>query len=89
MKVLVYPFGTEIAFEIYRSLSKVKNIELWGGTSDYNNHGLYVYDNVIGDLQFISDFTFAGLPNAFTLFGTSFITTEPAPTKTFSPILIP
>ena len=55
MKVLVYPFGTEIAFEIYRSLSKVKNIELWGGTSDYNNHGLYVYDNVIGDLQFISD----------------------------------
>ena len=55
MKVLVYPFGTEIAFEIYRSLSKVKNIELWGGTSDYNNHGLYVYDNVIGDWQFISD----------------------------------
>lgn len=55
MKVFVYPFGTEIAFEIYRSLSKVKNIELWGGTSDYNNHGLYVYDNVIGDLPFISD----------------------------------
>lgn len=40
MKVLVYPFGTEIAFEIYRSLSKVKNIELWGGTSGYNNYGL-------------------------------------------------
>ena len=55
MKVFVYPFGTEIAFEIYRSLSKVKNIELWGGTSDYNNHGLYVYDNVIGNLPFISD----------------------------------
>lgn len=55
MKVFIYPCGTEIAFEIYRSLSKVKNIELWGGTSDYNNHGLYVYDNVIGELPFISD----------------------------------
>lgn len=55
MKVFVYPFGTEIAFEIYRSLSKVKNIELYGGTSDNNNHGFYVYDNVITDLQFISD----------------------------------
>ena len=55
MKVFVYPFGTEIAFEIYRSLSKVKNIELFGGTSDDNNHGFYVYDNIITDLQFISD----------------------------------
>lgn len=55
MRILVYPFGTEIAFEIYRSLCHVKNITLYGGTSDNNNHGFYVYDNVIADLPFISD----------------------------------
>lgn len=55
MKVLVYPFSTEIAFEIYHALCYVKNIELYGGASDYNNHGSFLFKNIVSDLPFISD----------------------------------
>lgn len=55
MKILVYPFGTEIAFEVYHALCHVKNIELWGGASDFNNHGSFVFENIVAELPFISD----------------------------------
>lgn len=55
MKILVYPYSTEIAFEIYHALFYVKNVILFGGASDYNNHGLFVFKNIVFDLPFISD----------------------------------
>lgn len=55
MNILVYPFSTEIAFEIHQALYYVKNITLYGGADNYNNHGLFVFKNIIPDLPFISD----------------------------------
>lgn len=55
MKILVYPFSTEIAFEIYRSLNKIKNIEIWGGGDVGYNHGEYVFKDYITGLPFITD----------------------------------
>lgn len=55
MKILVYPFSTEIAFEIYHSLEYVKNIELYGGADNLKNHGSFVFKNIVPDLPFISD----------------------------------
>jgi len=53
-RVLVYPCGTEIALEIYRSVSKSTYFELIGGSSDYD-HGRFVYKNHIDNLPFITD----------------------------------
>lgn len=53
-KVLVYPCGTEIALEIYRSLRFSTHYEIWGG-SDSDNHGRFVYTRYIDNLHFISD----------------------------------
>lgn len=55
MKILIYPFSTEIAFEIYHSLEYVKNIELYGGADNLKNHGSFVFKNIVPDLPFISD----------------------------------
>lgn len=53
-RVLVYPCGTEIGLEIYRSLCFSTHYELVGGTDGYN-HGDFVYHNIINDLPFITD----------------------------------
>ncbi len=53
-KVLVYPCGTEIGLEIYRSLRYSTHYELFGG-SDNNDHGIFVYKNIIDGLPFIKD----------------------------------
>lgn len=55
MKILVYPFSTEIAFEIYNALCYVKNIEIFGGADNFKNHGAFVFKNIVPDLPFISD----------------------------------
>ena len=55
MKILVYPFSTEIAFEIYNALCFVKNIEIFGGADNFKNHGSFVFKNIVPDLPFISD----------------------------------
>ena len=51
---MVYPCGTEIGLEIYRSLNKSIHFEIIGGPSTYD-HGRFVYKNHIDNLPFISD----------------------------------
>lgn len=53
-KILVYPCGTEIGLEVYRSIKYSKHFELIGGSSSYD-HGCFVYKNHIADLPFIKD----------------------------------
>ena len=45
-KVLVFPCGSEIGLEIYRSLKYNKDFELIGGAS-VNDHGEFIYENYI------------------------------------------
>ena len=53
-KVLIYPCGTEIAFEIYNSIKYSTFFEAYGGSSDYD-HGYFVYDKLVEKLPFITD----------------------------------
>ena len=53
-RVLVYPCGTEIGLEIYRSVSHSIHYELVGGSSTYD-HGRFVYKQHIDNLPFITD----------------------------------
>lgn len=53
-KVLIYPCGTEIAFEIYNSVKYSTFFEVYGGSSDYD-HGHFVYDKLVEKLPFITD----------------------------------
>lgn len=49
--VLVFPGGTENGLEIYRSLSNIKEVNLFSVSSRVKNHAEYVYENH----YFISD----------------------------------
>jgi len=53
-RVLVYPCGTEIGLEIYKSLRYSTHYELYGGCDNYD-HGRFVYANLIEGLPFIKD----------------------------------
>lgn len=53
-RVLVYPCGTEIGLEIFRSVAYSTHYELIGGSSTYD-HGRFVYKNHIDNLPFITD----------------------------------
>ena len=53
-KVLIYPCGTEIAFEIYNSVKYSTFFEVYGGSSDYD-HGHFVYGKLVEKLPFITD----------------------------------
>lgn len=55
--VLVFPCGSEIGLEIYRSLSFSTHFKLLGASS-VSDHGQYVYDSYIPDLPFIDDDNF-------------------------------
>lgn len=52
--VLVFPAGTEIAFEIHDALKYSKFIRLYGGTS-VDCHADFVFENCIGGLPFADD----------------------------------
>ena len=52
--VLVYPCGTEIGLEVYRSLCFSTHYKLIGGTDSYD-HGRFVYHDLIEGLPFIKD----------------------------------
>lgn len=56
-KVLVFPCGSEIGLEIYRSLKYNKDFELIGGSS-VNDHGKFIYENYIGDIPSVDDDNF-------------------------------
>lgn len=53
-KILVYPCGTEIGLEIYKSVCNSIHFELYGGSSTYD-HGCFVYKKHIENLPFITD----------------------------------
>ena len=53
-RVLVFPCGSEIGLEIYRSLWCAKEVDLWGGSSA-SDHGRFVYKQHINDIPFVSN----------------------------------
>jgi len=57
INVLAFPCGSEIALEVYRSLSKVKNVNLFGASST-EDHGRFVYSNYIGDVPYVTEENF-------------------------------
>ena len=52
--ILVFPCGSEIGLEIYRSLKYSIHFNLIGGNS-VNDHGKFVYENYIEDIPFLND----------------------------------
>ncbi|EIC29692.1 MULTISPECIES: ATP-grasp domain-containing protein [Methylomicrobium] len=62
LKILVFPCGSEIGLELYRSLRFAKEVELYGGSS-VPDHGRFVYERHIGDLPFVEDPDFIGRLN--------------------------
>lgn len=52
--ILVFPCGSEVALEIFRSLEFSSHFNLIGGNS-IDDHGKFVFHNYIGDLPYISD----------------------------------
>tara|TARA_R110001583_G_scaffold69129_2_gene196187 strand:- start:29032 stop:30309 length:1278 start_codon:yes stop_codon:yes gene_type:complete len=56
-KVLVFPCGSEVALEIYRSLKYARHVDLYGGSS-ISDHGQYVFDNYISDIPFVDEDSF-------------------------------
>lgn len=55
--ILVFPCGSEIALEIYRSLSHSTYFHLIGASS-VDDHGRFVYEDYIGDIPFVTDSLF-------------------------------
>jgi hypothetical protein len=57
LNILVFPCGSEVALEIYRSISNSRYFNLIGASS-IADHGKYVFENYIEGLPFISDSDF-------------------------------
>jgi len=55
--VLVFPCGSEIGLEIFRSMNLSTHFELWGGSS-VDDHGKFVYKNYIGNIPDVGDQSF-------------------------------
>jgi hypothetical protein len=53
-KVLVFPCGSEIGLELHRSLSRVKEVVLYGGNSE-PDHGRYVYARYFETLPYVGE----------------------------------
>jgi hypothetical protein len=52
--ILVFPCGSEIGLEIYRSLEHSQHFNLIGASS-VDDHGRFVYNNYVGNIPFIND----------------------------------
>ena len=52
--VLVFPCGSEVGFEIYRSVNLSTHFNLYGGSS-VSDHGQFVYENYIDNIPFVTD----------------------------------
>lgn len=61
-KVLIFPAGTEISFEIVNALKYSKFVELYGGTS-VDDHSEFVFKNLIKGFPFIDDDKFLSFLN--------------------------
>ena len=55
--ILVFPCGSEIGLEIYRSMKFSRHFHLVGGSS-VDDHGRFVFEDYIGDIPFYNDPTF-------------------------------
>lgn len=53
-KVLIFPAGTEIAFEIYNSLKYSKFVKIYGGTS-VADHSEFIYKNLISGFPYVDE----------------------------------
>lgn len=53
-RILVFPCGSEIGLEVYRSLRHSAHVELFGASS-VSDHGEFVYEQYIGGLPFVDD----------------------------------
>lgn len=56
-RLLIFPAGTEVAFEIVNALKYSKFVELYGGTSA-DDHSQFVYKNLITGFPCISESSF-------------------------------
>jgi hypothetical protein len=63
-RVLVFPCGSEVGLEIFRSLGRDTHIELHGASSTPSNHGRYLYANYTDGLPYVTDPGFVGALNA-------------------------
>jgi hypothetical protein len=57
-RILVFPCGSEVALEIYRSMQHSIHFELVGGSS-VDDHGKFVYQNYIADIPNHTDPSFS------------------------------
>jgi hypothetical protein len=57
IRVLAFPCGSELGLELYRSLDKLKDIELIGGSS-VSDHGRFVYKNYFDNFPFCDNENF-------------------------------
>lgn len=55
--VMIFPAGTEIAFEIFHALKDSKFVNLYGGTS-VEDHSEFVYERLIRGIPYITDENF-------------------------------
>jgi len=53
-KVLIFPSGTEIAFEIFNALKYIRFVEIYGATST-TDHSEFVYERLISEVPFINE----------------------------------
>ena len=53
-KILIFPAGTEIAFEILNALKYTKFLKIYGGTS-ISDHSEFVFENLIKDIPFVNE----------------------------------
>ncbi|MBG9755292.1 ATP-grasp domain-containing protein [Lysinibacillus sp. RSDA_15] len=63
--ILVFPCGSEIGIEIYNSLSDIKNINLFGGSSVSNNPGKMYYERYFEGFPMVDDIDFINYLNDF------------------------
>ncbi|HPM11666.1 MAG TPA: hypothetical protein PK941_14605, partial [Paludibacter sp.] len=50
--ILVFPCGSEIGLEVFRSVRYSSHFNLIGGSS-VDDHGKFVFSNYIGDIPFV------------------------------------
>lgn len=55
--ILIFPCGSEVGLEIYKSLEYSKEFELFGASS-VDDHGKFIHENYIPNLPFIEDENF-------------------------------
>ncbi|WP_114793150.1 ATP-grasp domain-containing protein [Niabella yanshanensis] len=62
LNILVFPCGSEIALEIYRSLKYSRHFKLFGANS-VDDHGKFIFENYIGNVPFFDDEDFVSAIN--------------------------